>query len=153
MFGYLCINQLTGNYISCITLSSTRTGSESGHRISHSLAAITASGYHDPLSILSHPQHSSLYTMSFLLRPLAIISASALSLLGLVSTRSKKARYYFHLTLYFSTMGLCSILGVVYSIALSLVGQVSIDTPSRVSRQKSYTHTAPFITSDSISTT
>jgi hypothetical protein len=63
--------------------------------------------------------------MSFLLKPLAFISASAISLLGLVSTRSKKARYYFHLTLYFSTMGLCSVLGVVYSIALSLVGQVS----------------------------
>lgn len=63
--------------------------------------------------------------MSFLLRPLAIVSGAAISLLGLVSTRSKKARYYFHLTLYFSTMGLCSILGVVYSIALSLVGQVS----------------------------
>ena len=61
--------------------------------------------------------------MSFLLKPLAFISASAISLLGLVSTRSKKARYYFHLTLYFSTMGLCSVLGVVYSIALSLVGQ------------------------------
>jgi lysophosphatidate acyltransferase len=63
--------------------------------------------------------------MSFLLKPLAFISASAISLLGLVSTRSKKARYYFHLTLYFSTMGVCSVLGVVYSIALSLVGQVS----------------------------
>jgi lysophosphatidate acyltransferase len=62
--------------------------------------------------------------MSFLLKPLAFISASAISLLGLVSTRSKKARYYFHLTLYFSTMGLCSVLGVIYSIALSLVGQV-----------------------------
>jgi hypothetical protein len=58
-------------------------------------------------------------------KPLAYVSATALSVLGVISTRSRKARYYLHLTLYLGTMGFCSILGVVYSLALSLVGQVS----------------------------
>lgn len=61
--------------------------------------------------------------MSNFFKPLAYISAAAVSLLGLVSTRSRKARYYLNLTLYLSTLGLCSVLGVVYSLTLSLVGQ------------------------------
>lgn len=61
---------------------------------------------------------------SSLLKPLAIISASTLSLLGVLSAKSRKARYWLHLTLYLGTMGFCSMLGVIYSISLSLVGQV-----------------------------
>ncbi len=64
------------------------------------------------------------HPMSFLLRPLAVLSASALSLLGIMSTKSQKARYFFNLTLYLSALGFCSFLGVLYGIFGTILGQV-----------------------------
>jgi hypothetical protein len=63
--------------------------------------------------------------MSFFLKPLAYLSASALSVLGLLSTKSKTARYYFHLSLYVGALGFCSFLGVLYGIFGTILGQVS----------------------------
>lgn len=69
---------------------------------------------------------SCLAMLSSFLKPVVFISAAAVSLLGIVTFQSRKARYYVHLTLYLSALGFCSILGVVYSLTLSLVGQVSL---------------------------
>ncbi|KAK4686994.1 lysophosphatidate acyltransferase, partial [Tremellales sp. Uapishka_1] len=61
--------------------------------------------------------------MSFLFKPLALVSTLAFSTLGLLSRRYQKARFYFHLTLYMSTMGVISIWGVVISILATAAGQ------------------------------
>lgn len=43
--------------------------------------------------------------------------------LGLASVISPKAQYYFNLILYSAILAVCSVIGVTYSLLLSLVGQ------------------------------
>ena len=62
---------------------------------------------------------------SWVLKPLAAVSAIAFSTLGVLSRKYQKARFYFHLTLYISTLGALSLWGVVVSLLAPLVGQVS----------------------------
>lgn len=61
--------------------------------------------------------------MSSIFKPLAYIATAAFSLLGVMSSRSQKARYYFNLSLYVGSLATCSILGVIYSLTMSLIGQ------------------------------
>lgn len=60
-----------------------------------------------------------------LLKPVALASTLALSTLGLLSRRFRRARYVFHLTLYAGTLGFMSVAGVVISLVATVVGQVS----------------------------
>jgi hypothetical protein len=62
--------------------------------------------------------------MSWILKPLALASTLALSTLGVLSRRYQKARFYFHFTLYLSTLGLASAWGVIVSILATAAGQV-----------------------------
>lgn len=62
--------------------------------------------------------------LGWLLRPLALASTLAFSSLGLLSQRYQRAGFYFHLTLYISTLGAASVWGVFVSILASLAGQV-----------------------------
>lgn len=59
----------------------------------------------------------------FILKPLTYLTTAAVSFLGIMSTTSQKARYYFHLGIYVTTLATCSVLGVVYSLLLTVVGQ------------------------------
>ncbi|WWD22843.1 hypothetical protein CI109_107337 [Kwoniella shandongensis] len=61
--------------------------------------------------------------LSWLLKPLALASTFALSTLGILSQRYQKARFYFHLTLYISTLGLASVWGVIVSLLATAAGQ------------------------------
>lgn len=63
--------------------------------------------------------------LSWILRPLALVSTFAISTLGLAARRYERARFFFHLTLYISTLGVMSVWGVFVSILASLAGQVS----------------------------
>jgi hypothetical protein len=75
--------------------------------------------------------------MTILSKPLAIITTTSAGVLTLLtaavasvslSTRPalRKARFVIHLGFYVGTLAVCSWLGVVYSVLLSLVGQVRI---------------------------
>jgi lysophosphatidate acyltransferase len=63
--------------------------------------------------------------VGWILRPIAAVSAIAVSTLGLLSTRYQKARFYLNLGLYSGTLGVWSVWGVVVSILATAVGQVS----------------------------
>ncbi|KAI0036711.1 hypothetical protein K488DRAFT_67345 [Vararia minispora EC-137] len=60
--------------------------------------------------------------ISFVLKPLAYLGVPAFFLHHLSNT-SPLARYYIRLSLYVSTISLCSVWGVIVSIALAAVGQ------------------------------
>lgn len=62
--------------------------------------------------------------ISWLLKPVALVSTVALSTLGLLSRRYQRARFYFNVTIYVSTLGLMSFWGVVVSILATAAGQV-----------------------------
>lgn len=62
--------------------------------------------------------------LGWILRPLALASTLAFSTLGILSRRYQRARFYYHLTLYISTIGAVSIWGVFVSVLASLAGQV-----------------------------
>ncbi|WVR03265.1 hypothetical protein IAU60_000256 [Kwoniella sp. DSM 27419] len=61
--------------------------------------------------------------LGWLLRPAAVASTLALSTLGLLSRRYRRARFYFNLTLYVSTLAANSVWGVVVSILATAAGQ------------------------------
>ncbi|ADV24659.1 lysophosphatidate acyltransferase [Cryptococcus gattii E566] len=61
--------------------------------------------------------------ISWLLKPVALVSTVALSTLGLLSKRYQRARFYFNVTIYVSTLGLMSVWGVVVSILATAAGQ------------------------------
>ncbi|KAK8844606.1 hypothetical protein IAR55_006453 [Kwoniella newhampshirensis] len=61
--------------------------------------------------------------LSWLLKPFAVASTLALSTLGILSQRYQRARFYFHLTLYCSTLGLASVWGVIVSLLATAAGQ------------------------------
>ncbi|VDB97145.1 unnamed protein product [Peniophora sp. CBMAI 1063] len=60
--------------------------------------------------------------LGYIVKPLAYFGLPAFALHKL-SQSNPVAKYYVRLTLYVSTMGLCSVWGVIVSVALSLVGQ------------------------------
>lgn len=62
--------------------------------------------------------------ISWLLKPVALVSTVALSTLGVLSRRYQRARLYFNITIYVSTLGLMSVWGVVVSILATAAGQV-----------------------------
>jgi hypothetical protein len=62
--------------------------------------------------------------LTAILRPVGIASAAILSALGLLSRKSRRARFAYHLTLYAGTLGIMSVWGVVVSVAATLIGQV-----------------------------
>lgn len=75
-------------------------------------------------------------TMNVLSKPLALITTTTISVVSLftaaaagisLSTRPglRKARFVLHLGVYVGTLAVCSVLGVVYSVLLTVVGQVS----------------------------
>lgn len=61
-----------------------------------------------------------------ILKPLAVVSTIALSTLGVLSRKYRRARYAFHLTLYAGTLGFMSVAGVFISLAATIAGQVSV---------------------------
>ncbi|ORY27361.1 hypothetical protein BCR39DRAFT_538480 [Naematelia encephala] len=61
--------------------------------------------------------------LGWLLKPFALASTIALSTLGILSQKYQRARFYFHLILYISTLGAMSIWGVAVSILATLAGQ------------------------------
>ncbi|OWZ45843.1 lysophosphatidate acyltransferase [Cryptococcus neoformans] len=61
--------------------------------------------------------------ISWLLKPVALVSTVALSTLGVLSRRYQRARFYFNITIYVSTLGLMSVWGVVVSILATAAGQ------------------------------
>ncbi|WVF66335.1 hypothetical protein IAT40_001075 [Kwoniella sp. CBS 6097] len=61
--------------------------------------------------------------LRWILKPLALASTIAFSTLGLLSTKYKRARFYFRLGLYVSTLGAISVWGVVVSLLASAAGQ------------------------------
>lgn len=63
-----------------------------------------------------------------LLKPFALLSTIALSTLGVLSRKSRRARYAYHLTLYAGTLGFMSVAGVFISLVATVVGQVSLDS-------------------------
>lgn len=63
--------------------------------------------------------------LGWLVRPLALASTLAFSTLGLLSRRYQRARFFFNLTLYISSLGIVSVWGVFVSILASLAGHVS----------------------------
>lgn len=67
--------------------------------------------------------------LSWLFKPLALASTFAFSTLGILSQRYQKARFYFHLTLYLSTLGVASVWGVIVSLLATAAGQVRIFPP------------------------
>lgn len=90
-------------------------------------------------SFLFFPSSSSSHsppTMNVLSKPLALITTTTISVVSLLtaaaagislSTRPglRKARFVLHLGVYVGTLAVCSVLGVVYSVLLTLIGQVS----------------------------
>jgi lysophosphatidate acyltransferase len=58
-------------------------------------------------------------------KPLAIASAVAFSTLGLLSKRCQRARFYFHSTLFFSSLGAASIWGLIITVLAAATGEVS----------------------------
>jgi lysophosphatidate acyltransferase len=67
---------------------------------------------------------------TWLFKPVAAVSAIAVTTLGLLSTKYEKARFYLNLGLYSGTLGVWSVWGVVVSILATAVGHVSC--PARV---------------------
>jgi lysophosphatidate acyltransferase len=61
-----------------------------------------------------------------ILKPLAVVSTIALSTLGVLSRKYRRARYAFHLTLYAGTLGFMSVAGVFISLVATIAGQVSV---------------------------
>ena len=61
----------------------------------------------------------------WLVRPLALASTVAISTLGVFSQRYQRARFFFHVILYISTLGAVSVWGLLVSVLASLAGQVS----------------------------
>ncbi|WWD05952.1 hypothetical protein V865_004037 [Kwoniella europaea PYCC6329] len=61
--------------------------------------------------------------LGWLLKPIALASTLALSTLGVLSRKYQRARFYYHLTLYVSTLGALSLWGVVVSILATVTGQ------------------------------
>ncbi|WWC85697.1 uncharacterized protein L201_000563 [Kwoniella dendrophila CBS 6074] len=61
--------------------------------------------------------------LGWIVKPLALASTLALSTLGILSRKYKKARFYYHLTLYVSTLGALSVWGVIVSIVATVTGQ------------------------------
>ncbi|WRT63542.1 uncharacterized protein IL334_000447 [Kwoniella shivajii] len=61
--------------------------------------------------------------LGWVLKPLALASTLALSTLGVLSRKYKRARFYYHLTLYICTLGAASFWGVVVSILATVAGQ------------------------------
>ncbi|WVW81672.1 hypothetical protein I302_103667 [Kwoniella bestiolae CBS 10118] len=61
--------------------------------------------------------------LGWLLKPIALASTLALSTLGILSRKYQRARFYYHLTLYVSTLGALSLWGVVVSILATITGQ------------------------------
>ncbi|WFD20713.1 1-acylglycerol-3-phosphate O-acyltransferase [Malassezia caprae] len=72
--------------------------------------------------------------MGKLLSKLASASSVSFLLLTLASARSQKARFYLNSLLYMLSMGVCSSLGVVYAICLSLVPGKRFNTNYLVAR-------------------
>ena len=60
--------------------------------------------------------------LGYIVKPLAYFGLPAFALHKL-SQSNPVAKYYVRLTLYVSTLGLCSVWGVIVSVAMSLVGQ------------------------------
>lgn len=60
--------------------------------------------------------------LSLALKPIAYLSLPIM-LCHELSSKSTRARYYIRLVLYLSTLGVCSVWGVIVSIAMSLVGR------------------------------
>nr|ODO02187.1 lysophosphatidate acyltransferase [Cryptococcus depauperatus CBS 7855] len=62
-------------------------------------------------------------SLSWLMKPISLASAVALSTLAILSRKHQKARFYWHLLLYISTMGFISAWGVVISLLAAMAGQ------------------------------
>ncbi|KAJ9097780.1 hypothetical protein QFC20_006126 [Naganishia adeliensis] len=72
--------------------------------------------------------------MNVLSKPLALITTTTISVVSLLTAAAagislstkpglRKARFVLHLGVYVGTLAVCSVLGVVYSVLLTLVGQ------------------------------
>ncbi|WWC57935.1 uncharacterized protein I303_100470 [Kwoniella dejecticola CBS 10117] len=61
--------------------------------------------------------------LGWLLKPIALASTLAISTLGILSRKYQRARFYYHLTLYVSTLGALSVWGVIVSILATISGQ------------------------------
>ncbi|KLT40182.1 putative 1-acylglycerol-3-phosphate O-acyltransferase [Cutaneotrichosporon oleaginosum] len=61
--------------------------------------------------------------ISWVLKPLAIASAVAFGALGLLSRKNQKARLYFNVTVYLTTLATTSVWGLVVTILASATGQ------------------------------
>lgn len=70
---------------------------------------------------LPRPSLPMSFSIAALLRPFAYLSLPVVAL-RYAASRSPTLRYYLRLLLYVSTMGLCSIWGVILSITLSIAG-------------------------------
>lgn len=64
--------------------------------------------------------------LSWVLKPIAVASAIAFSTLGVLSTRYQKARYYFHSTIFLTTLGAASLWGLLISLVAAAAGEVRI---------------------------
>lgn len=62
---------------------------------------------------------------SWVLKPIAIASAVAFGALGVLSRRYQRARFYFNLTIYVTTLASASFWGLLISIIATAAGQVS----------------------------
>ncbi len=58
-------------------------------------------------------------------KPLALISTVAVTTLGVLSRKYQRAKLYYHLGIYLSTLGATSVWGVLISIMATAGGQVS----------------------------
>jgi hypothetical protein len=96
------------------------------------LSPLPSSSHSPPISNMAH----------ILSKPLALITTTTISVVSLLtaaaagisySTRPalRKARFVLHLGWYVGTLAVCSVLGVVYSVLLTIVGQVSASLLSR----------------------
>jgi len=63
------------------------------------------------------------FALSWVFKPLAVVSALAFTTLGLLSRKSRRARLYFHVTLYVGGLGLASLWGVVVTIVATAAGK------------------------------
>jgi lysophosphatidate acyltransferase len=62
--------------------------------------------------------------LSWVLKPLAIASAVAFGALGILSRKYQKARLYFNVTIYLTTLATTSVWGILVTILASATGQV-----------------------------
>lgn len=65
--------------------------------------------------------------LGWVLKPLAVASTAVISTLGLLSRKYQRARLYYHLGLYLSTLGAASAWGVLITIVATLTGKVSVN--------------------------